>query len=435
MSKGKKKLKVKKKERVCAQMKLGSKKQLLSRGSGVCIGTNSRSSAPLMVGMREARGRAGPRSDAVPSSLSRIGSSSGDEPQDADYSVAPLSDELETLIVARFPRSEYWKFSLMSKRFSNLVKSEELYKIRRAVGSKEPSVFMFVTGETTWRAFDRQFRTCRRLPILPADACFGLADKETVCAGTHLIVSGKEFGGISIWRYELVANEWIKGPSMINPRCLFASATCGDSAFVAGGMETGTENEEQVLSSAEKYDPETKSWEPLPQMRQRRKLCSGCFMDNKFYVIGGVDQAGNGLTCGEAFDEQQNTWEFIPNMLKDTVISTTQSPPLVAVANNELYSLESSSNELKLYLKKSNSWKNLGPAPIRAGCNRGWGIAFKSLGDELLVIGASATAHGRSMAVYTCCPDPRADRLQWRALDCGANQLSGFIWNCSVMMA
>lgn len=404
MSKGKEIEGEEEREDMCGNdSEVRSKKRLLARDSGasICIYANS---------------------------------SSGGEPQDADYSVASLSDELEALILARVPRSEYWKFSFVSRRFLSLVKSGEVYKIRRAIGFKEASVFMLAIGEKSWWAFDRQFRCCRKLPILPSDFCFSTGDKESVCAGTHLIVSGKEIDGVVIWRYELALNKWFKGPFMVNPRCLFASATCGTSAFVAGGI--GMESEERVLSSAEKYDPVTKSWELLPLMHQRRKLCSGCYMDNKFYVIGGMDENGNGLTCGEAFDEQENTWELIPEMLKDAPVTTSQSPPLVAVANNELYSLEASSNELKVYLKRSNSWKILGPAPVRADFNKGWGIAFKSLGDELLVMGASSVAcAGRGMAVYTCCPDPQADELQWRALDCGTSQLSHFIWNCSVMVA
>ncbi|XP_075660838.1 F-box/kelch-repeat protein At3g27150 [Castanea sativa] len=367
------------------------------------------------------------------STSSRVGGSSGGEPQDADYSVvASLSEELEALILARVPRSEYGKFSIVNKMFLTLVKSGEVYKIRKEIGFKEPSVFMLACGETSWRACDRQFGSCRKLPILPSDICFSSGDKESVCAGTHLIVSGKEYDGVVIWRYELASNKWFKGPNMKNPRCLFASATCGTCAFVAGGI--GMESNWKALSSAEKYNPETKSWESLPGMHKKRKLCSGCYMDNKFYVIGGTDEEGKGLTCAEAFEEQRNNWDLIPNMLKDSPVQSSQSPPLVAVVNNELYSLEASSNELKVYIKGSNSWKNLGPVPVRADVARGWGVAFKSLGDELLVIGTSTNSvHG--MTIYTCSPEPQADKLHWRAIEGCTNQLSPFILNCSVMVA
>ncbi|KAL0461777.1 UNVERIFIED_CONTAM: F-box/kelch-repeat protein [Sesamum latifolium] len=145
---------------------------------------------------------------------------------------------------------------------------------------------------------------------------------------------------------------------MISPRCLFASATCGDCAYVAGGMGAwlGTV---QIYDTAEKYNPDSGSWEPLPRMKRKRKLCSGCYMDNKFYVIGGRNEDGE-LTCCEFFDETRNRWELIPDMLKDDPVQSSHSPPLLAVVNNELYSLEASTNQLKVYLKKTNTWKQLG---------------------------------------------------------------------------
>lgn len=93
-------------------------------------------------------------------------SSPDEEPQDVDYNnmndddvvvVPSLSDEVETLILARFPRAEYWKLTFLNKRFLSLVKTGEIYNIRRHIGFKEPSVFMLASGETNWWAFDRHF--------------------------------------------------------------------------------------------------------------------------------------------------------------------------------------------------------------------------------------------------------------------------------------
>ncbi|EYU34804.1 hypothetical protein ABFS82_11G136800 [Erythranthe guttata] len=367
--------------------------------------------------------------------LNQSGSNLSDkESQDADYSHIPsLSHELETLIFARLPRSEHWKLCFVNKSCLSLVKTGELYKIRRDIGLKEPSVFMFASGESSWWAFDREFMSFRKLPVLPSDSCFLSGDKESLCAGTHLLVSGREIEGLVIWRYELAENKWGKGPSMIWPRCLFASATCGARAYVAGGMGAISRNE--VYDSAERYDPDRGSWDPLPKMKKRRKLCAGFYMDGKFYVIGGRNENGE-LTCGEFFDETRNRWELIPEMLKeDSVQSSSHSPPLLAVVKNELYSLETSTNELKVYLKKTNTWRGLGRVPVRADSNRGWGVAFKSLGDELLLIGASSA--GNYMAIYTCCPvDCESGEMEWKLLDGGGrSRLSHFILNCSVMVA
>ncbi|KAJ0988871.1 hypothetical protein J5N97_007227 [Dioscorea zingiberensis] len=362
------------------------------------------------------------------------GSSKVLEPQDADYSYVPLlSDEIALLILARVPRSEYQRLCFVNRRYQALIQGGELYSIRKEIGIKEPSILMLASGESNWWCYDPRSGTRRNLPVLPADECFSSFDKESLCAGTHLLVSGKEISGSVIWRYELASDRWFKGPLMINPRCLFASANCGNEACVAGGVAPSLE----ILNTAEKYDPESKSWIQLPRMKQRRKLCSGCYMDKKFYVIGGQNEKGDNLTCGEYYDAKKNAWELIPDMLlKDAPAWSSRSPPLVAVVNNELYSLEASSNRLKVYLKKSNSWKDLGKAPVRADHSRGWGVAFKSLGDELLIIGSTALKYAvRGMMICTCKPDPESESLGWRVLENDGLQWSSFIFNCSIMVA
>ncbi|KAF7819434.1 F-box/kelch-repeat protein [Senna tora] len=367
-------------------------------------------------------------------------SSSGNEPQDADYNnnintnnTPSLSDELESLILARVPRREYRKFCSVNKRFLNLLKSEEIYKIRREIGFSESSVFMFASGENNWWGFDQDFQSRRMLPVIPSDYNFKHGDKESFCAGTHLFVSGREFDGPAVWRFELASNQWFKGPPMITPRCLFASASSGNSAFVAGGLDTSAYSW-QVVDSAERYDSESKCWKGLPRMQRKRKSCSGCFMDGRFYVVGGQDERQNDLVCGEFFDEETQSWNLVPDMLKDIPVCVSRSPPLVAVANNELYTLDASCNELKVYLKGTNSWKKLGNVPVMANAQGGWGVAFKSLGSELLVIGATSGSYsGRGFTIYTCCPEPCVEELQWRRIECGSTKLSAFIHNCAVM--
>lgn len=413
---------------------MSSKKALLVFGCGTCKFSHNYSSAEKM------------RILEVLSPSMGKGTSSGQEPQDADYEVPCLSDELETMILARFPISKHWKMCCLSKRFLTLLKSGEIYKIRRVIGFKEPSVFMLASGEKNWCAFDGHFRSCRKLPIIPSDYNFECGDKESFSAGTSLFVSGKEIEGGVVWRYELATNEWFKGPCMLSPRCLFASASCGTMPFVAGGIETTTG---EVLSSAEKYT-ENHTWEPLPRMIRKRKSCSGCYLDNKFYVLGGQDENKKDLTCGEFFDQETNSWNLVPNILKDIPLSIprspplnavannelyTLSPPLIAVANNELYTLDASSNELKVYIKGRNSWKKLGQAPVRADTRGGWGVAFKSLGNELLVIGATSASYSQRAKIYTCLPDPHVEKLQWKQIVCSSTNLNSFIRNCAVMSA
>lgn len=356
--------------------------------------------------------------------------------QDADYvqNVPQLAYELEVEILSRVPRFEYWKLNLLNKRFSRLLKSGEIFKVRRDRGVVEPSVFMLSNGDTRWTMFDKDFENFQKVPELPSDMCFFRGDKESLCAGTHLIVTGKEEKSIALWRYEVETSKWFKGPGMITPRILFASATCGTVVFVAGGLDASL----GVVNKAEKYDSETKTWRRLNAMHKRRKFCSGCYLRGKFYVIGGRDERDQNLTCGERYDEGTDTWELIPDILKDMSFSSVQSPPLIAVVNEDLYSLETSANELRVYDTNANVWTRLGDVPVRAKSNGGWGVAFKSLGNKLLVIGASSgPSRTETMSVYTCSPsaDPK-DKLVWEeSTRCCGVRLSHFILNCCVMIA
>uniref|UniRef100_A0A0D3C1Z0 F-box/kelch-repeat protein n=1 Tax=Brassica oleracea var. oleracea TaxID=109376 RepID=A0A0D3C1Z0_BRAOL len=192
-----------------------------------------------------------------------------------------------------------------------------------------------------------------------------------------------------------------------------------------------------VVQTVEKYNADTKRWTMINGMHKARKFSSGCFLRGKFYVLGGRDDNDKHLTCGESYDETTNSWELIPDMLKDmTVIVHSQYPPLVAVVDDNLYMLETSLNELRVYDINTNIWKKLGVVPVSANAAFGWGIAFKSMGDRLLVIGTSHSWH-RKTVVHSCRPSPDVEEQHWEEIKhwCVGAELPQFIHNCCVMFA
>lgn len=357
--------------------------------------------------------------------------------QDDSYDVPELLYEVEVEIFARVPCFEYWKLQFLNKQFSQLLKSCEIFRVRRERGLVKPYVFMLSGGDTRWTIFDKNFENFRKLPEVPSDICFFYSDKETISAGTQLIVIGKEVEGIVVWIYELEMHKWIKGPAMITPRVMYGSATRGADAFFAGGIKIEENGVPEVVSTVEKYNADSKTWTMIHGMHKRRKFSSGCFFGRKFYVIGGRDENDKYLTCGESYDEVTNSWVLIPDMLKDMTFMSPQSPPLIAVVNDNLYSLETSTNELQVYDINANTWKKLGTVPVKTNVALGWGVAFKSIGDRLLVIGASsARSCNKTMTVYTCSPSPNvADQLWEETNCCDGVQLNHFIHNCCVMFA
>ncbi|VVB09450.1 unnamed protein product [Arabis nemorensis] len=178
-----------------------------------------------------------------------------------------------------------------------------------------------------------------------------------ISAGTQLIVIGKEIESIVVWRYKLEMHKWTKGPSMITPRVMYGSASRGTDAFFAGGVKIHENGTPEVLSAVEKYNADTKTWTMIHGMHKRRKFSSECFLRGKFCVIGGPDENDKYLICGESYDKVKNSWTLIPDMLKDITFKSPQMPPLIVVVNDNLYSLDTSSNELQVYDVNANVWK------------------------------------------------------------------------------
>ncbi|ONK66165.1 uncharacterized protein A4U43_C06F4800 [Asparagus officinalis] len=67
---------------------------------------------------------------------------------DPDSSYFPcLSDEVALSILARVPRSEHRNLGLLNRRYRSLVRSGELYFVRKSIGIRELSVLMLASGE------------------------------------------------------------------------------------------------------------------------------------------------------------------------------------------------------------------------------------------------------------------------------------------------
>lgn len=359
----------------------------------------------------------------------------GEEVVDKSY-IPGLPDSVALKCLAYLPLTQHRLLALLSHRHRELVRDSSLLKLRRQYQIGEQWICIYTSGNNGWTAFDPKQNGWRNLPHAIVDPNFDLSDKESLAAGPHLLWLGREAFEFACYKYDLMSNSWERGPRMLNPRCLFGSATCGEYAFVAGGFSVGG-MQFNVLNTAERYDSSKGIWEPLPPMSTPRHKCSGFFMDGKFYVIGGKTRDHEQLTSGEEYDPVKNVWRTIENMYSAPVSTPSfePSPPLVAVAGNELYAIESSCNLLKAYEKRTNTWKVLGQVPVRADFCNGWGLAFKALGDTLYVIGGHriSSQEGEGVAVFSWRPQPGASAPEWHLVNSRVTGTGNFLFNCAVM--
>ncbi|ERM94407.1 hypothetical protein AMTRI_Chr04g189910 [Amborella trichopoda] len=339
----------------------------------------------------------------------------------------------------RCSRSDYGSIALLNRAFRLLVQSGKLYQLRRKMGVMEHWIY-FSCSLAEWEAYDPNSTRWMHLPPMPSNECFKLSDKESLAVGTELLVFGKDILSFTTWRYSILRNNWTPAVPMESPRCLFGSASQGVIAIVAGGCDI----QGKILDSAELYNSENGSWETLPKMNSPRKMCSGFFMDDKFYVIGGRKvqgenqvahssanpQAQQHLTSGEEFNLETRTWRTIPNMFPRRG-EFAHAPPLVAVVHNELYAADHEANEVMKYDKENNTWSVLGKLPERAASVNGWGLAFKACGGQVIVIGGYKGTAGGTVELYSWVP--KEGPPTWRLLASKQLNAGTFVYNCAVM--
>ncbi|OWM65317.1 hypothetical protein CDL15_Pgr008907 [Punica granatum] len=332
----------------------------------------------------------------------------------------------------RCSRSDYGAIAALNRNFCHLIRSGELYQLRRRAGIVEHWIY-FSVNLLKWEAYDPvRMRWISQLPKMEASTCFVYSDKESLAVGTQLLVFGREVSCHVVYRYSHLTNTWCLGLPMNTPRCLFASGSIGAIGIVAGGCNsTG-----KVLSVAELYNSETDEWIPLPDMNIPRKMCSGVFMDGKFYIVGGVDDESNPFTCGEVFDLETQTWEVIPNMYprpageeEGQLRRAIEAPPLLGVINNELYCADHTTQEIRKYDKKKNSWTAIGRLPERAASVRGWGLAFRACGERLMVLGGPREFGTGVLELYSWIPSQGP--VEWELL--ASKRIGSFVYNCAVM--
>ncbi|VAI00437.1 unnamed protein product [Triticum turgidum subsp. durum] len=281
----------------------------------------------------------------------------------------------------RLSRWDYGAIASLNRDFNLVVHNGDIYRLRRKNGVAEHWLYLSFGNPHEWEAYDPSTGRWIQVPKMPPDQNIVW---ESLAVGTELLLFADKR---VVLRYSILTNSWTcncQADARNTPRSRFGSASAGEKAYVAGGLDSS----QFVLRSAEMYDSETHTWTPLPSMNRARYGCSGAFMDGKFYVIGGVSSRREVLTCGEEYDLERRSWRVIHNMSQGLNETDEGAPLLLAVVKNELYAADySENNDLRQYDKLDNKWITLGKLPVQSKGKDGRDMGFRACGDRLIVIG------------------------------------------------
>ncbi|CAA7054893.1 unnamed protein product [Microthlaspi erraticum] len=191
-----------------------------------------------------------------------------------------LPEDIVVSVLAHISTSYYPTLCLVSKRFRSLILSEELGMLRSKLGTQEECVYVRLQSRT--------------------DPC----DHRWF----SLWIQPNDIKPLTHWKTKVkcTGNMFLPMPSSYSPRLPIFRETVGSKTYEIGGQNNHFSTDVWV------YDMLTGKPRKAPSMTVARKHAHTCSMDGKLYVMGGC-KADESTCWAEVFDPNTQTWEPLPD--------------------------------------------------------------------------------------------------------------------------
>lgn len=224
-----------------------------------------------------------------------------------------LPDAVALRCLARVPFYFHPTLELVSRSWRAAIRSSELFKARKEVGSTEEFICACAFDpENLWQLYDPLRDLWITLPVLPSKirhlSHFGAvsaAGKLFVLGGGSDAVdpqTGDQHGSFAtneVWSYDPILRQWSPRSSMLVPRAMFACCVFDGKIIVAGGFTSCRKS----ISQAEMYDPNKDVWATIPDLhRSHNSACSGVVIGGKVHVLH------KGLSTVQVLDSKRLGW-------------------------------------------------------------------------------------------------------------------------------
>jgi len=152
------------------------------------------------------------------------------------------------------------------------------------------------------------------------------ADHFQVTCDDRIFVAGgydAAGGSLTAERSSKDAEDWKNINSMIYSRAFAGAAVIDDIIYIFGGSRWIVEYTEfEILSSCEKYDPETKAWSSIASMPAARyeALAMVNEAQTDVYVVGGHDGDDQLATTVFKYNVASNTWSTVSVLTNNSAL-------------------------------------------------------------------------------------------------------------------
>lgn len=270
--------------------------------------------------------------------------------------ISGLPDDIALLCLARVPRQYHHILRCVSKRWRDLLCSEEWHSCRQKNTLEETWVYLV--------AKDRSNRNCCYvLDLDPTRRCWKLlqvlrtpcSDKYGICVealGKKLYLLGGCTWQIDatneVHCYDASKNKWEVAAPMPTARCYFVSASLNNKLYVTSGHGSNSDSP----NSWNIYDSSSDNWSSHKNPMLTPDIVKFIALDGKLYTI---HRTWNGLLFAGVYDPSYGRWQGMKNE-----IALCSSGPTVVVDGN-LYMLdETKGTRLMMWQKENEDWVALG---------------------------------------------------------------------------
>ncbi|MCL7039187.1 hypothetical protein MKW94_012117 [Papaver nudicaule] len=297
-----------------------------------------------------------------------------------------LPDDIALFCLARVPRRYHTLLKCVSKRWRDLVCSEDWVSYRRKHNLAESWIYVLCRDKA-----DRLERAClyvldpislkrcwKLVPSLP-DQCLKRKGMAFEVLGSKVCLLGGcgwfEDATDEVYCYDASRNTWDSAAPLSTARCYFACEALNEKLYAIGGVGSNLSDPH----SWDMYDPSTNSWTSHSDPNIVPDVEESFVLDGKIYIRCGVSSTMPSNVYAVVYRPSSGTWEHAD---KDLV--SGWSGPAIVVEGN-LYVLDQTSGtRLMMWEKKSREWIAVGrlsPLLTRPPCR------LASIGKSIFVIG------------------------------------------------
>ncbi|KAG7994390.1 hypothetical protein I3843_01G056300 [Carya illinoinensis] len=296
--------------------------------------------------------------------------------------ICGLPDDIALLCLARVPRKYHTLLKCVSKRWRDLVCSEEWHSYRQKHKLDETWVYALCRDK-----FDRA--CCYVLDPNSSRRCWkpieGLPPHSVKRKGIGFEVLGKKvylLGGCSwsedatneVYCYDASMSSWSDAAPLSTARCYFACEVLDEKIYAIGGLDSNSSNPH----SLDIYDPHTNDWKSQSDPKIIPEIEDSIVMDRRIYTRSGTSAVASDVHA-VVYEPSSGRWQHADADL----VSGWRGPAVVL--DGTLYVLDQSSGtRLIMWQKETREWVPVGrlsPLLTRPPCQ------IVAVGKSIFVVG------------------------------------------------